>query len=159
VNASYSGSRVSGDHFPAASSPDRIRDLKTDKLSPDTILVYIGFNDYGYDVDPGVFELAYCRMLDRLQSVYPNAEIVCGTLMKTRIRGRENWHFPECAFGTPFEEFNDIIRRSCASCGCRLADLDALQTRYETLDGSHPTKTGHMEIAEAWLRCLLMPES
>ena len=46
----YSGSRVSGEGFPAANSKERVEALSKEGLIPDCILVYIGFNDFGYGV-------------------------------------------------------------------------------------------------------------
>ena len=37
---------------------------------------------------------------------------------------------------------------------CYLADLSSLNMRYETLDGTHPTKSGHLTIAKGWITCL-----
>ena len=50
VNNSFSGSRVTGECFPAANSRDRIDNLHTENYSHDLILIYIGFNDFGYGV-------------------------------------------------------------------------------------------------------------
>lgn len=52
VNNSYSGSRVSGLQFPASYSERRICELR-DITTPDHILAYIGFNDFGYHVPIG----------------------------------------------------------------------------------------------------------
>ena len=52
---------------------------------------------------------------------------------------------------------NDIlfeIRDAAVQQGCYLADLSAMDLRYETLDGAHPTIDGHRVIAEAWIRQL-----
>lgn len=50
VNNSYSGSRVTGTGFPAACCEDRLAYLRTDTYSPDIILIYMGFNDFGNGV-------------------------------------------------------------------------------------------------------------
>lgn len=50
VNNSFSGSRVSGERFPAANCFDRITNLKTKDKNPDVIFVYLGFNDFGNGV-------------------------------------------------------------------------------------------------------------
>lgn len=96
VNDSFSGSRVSGLEFPSANSVQRILNLRKDAI-PDVILVYIGFNDFGYGVPLKrkwfsnmnrllFFQDSYCIMLKRLKIAYPNAIIVCGTLSKTFIK-------------------------------------------------------------------------
>ncbi|MBQ6164053.1 MAG: hypothetical protein IJK23_06220 [Clostridia bacterium] len=166
VNNSYSGSRVSGPGFPAASCPERISGLRTNEYSPDYILVYIGFNDFGNGVKisngrfgsfsdkSGIcFEESYELMLDRLKEQYPAAVIICGTLMRTKMKYDESWSFPEKFAGVDFEDYNNAIRRAVTKKRVFLADLSALNIRYETLDGSHPTKEGHRTIAAAWLKC------
>ena len=52
VNNSYSSSKVTGLDFPASNSIKRLKNLQTEKYSPDIILVYMGFNDFGYGVQP-----------------------------------------------------------------------------------------------------------
>ena len=47
INNSFSGSRVTGGQFPSASSRERTSALHKEPYSPDIILVYIGFNDFG----------------------------------------------------------------------------------------------------------------
>lgn len=167
VNGSYSGSQVTGNLFPAALSDKRIADLRTGDAVPDVILVYIGFNDFGRGIkvsDKGVkrilhhdgqsFANAYMEMLVKMKRAYPKALIVCGTLMRTEVRGKPHWRFPEMFAGTRFEDYNAAIRKACKRKNCRLADLNALGAQYETLDGSHPTAKGHKTIADAWIKCL-----
>ena len=166
VNGSYSGSQVTGNIFPAALSDERIADLRTSDAVPNVILVYIGFNDFGRGIkasDKGLkrilyhdgrnFANDYMKMLAKIKRAYPKALIVCGTLMRTEIRGRPSWRFPEMFAGTRFEDYNTAIRRACKRKNCRLADLNALGAQYETLDGSPPTAKGHKTIADAWIKC------
>lgn len=167
VNNSYSGSRVSGAGFPAASCDERIACLRTDTFEPDIILIYIGFNDFGYGVtvrrkgldalagkDMSVFADAYAHMLTRIRKQYSKTRIVCGTLMRTKIKNAEEWIFPEAYAGINFEDYNAAIRKISKKQKCYLADTGALNIRYETLDGSHPTDIGHRTIAKAWIECL-----
>lgn len=160
VNDSFSGSRVSGLEFPSANSGQRILNLRKDEI-PDIILVYIGFNDFGYDVPLKrkwfsntnrllCFQDSYCIMLQRLKTAYPNAIIVCGTLSKTFIKDKPDWKFPEERVGKiPFYSYNDSIRRVCRKHKVALAELDHIV--YETIDGSHPTKKGHETFAYGWI--------
>lgn len=167
VNNAYSGSRVSGSGFPSAWCDSRLFDLRADDCEPDIILVYLGFNDFGFGVqvakkrslffprkDMTVFDDAYGHMLVRITTLYPQSRIICGTLMRTHIRGRPEWRFPEAWGGIPFEDYNQAIRKNCKREKCILADLDKLGLQYETLDGAHPTVEGHRVIASAWIKCL-----
>ena len=49
INNSYSGSRVAGSTFPAANQWERLEYLKGPK-APDFLLIYMGYNDFGYGV-------------------------------------------------------------------------------------------------------------
>ena len=126
------------------------------------ILVYIGFNDFGNGVavssgkktehDLRFFEDAYETMLRQIKENCPTSVIVCGTLMRTIIKNRNDWVFPEVYLGIPFEGYNEAIRRVCKRNGCYLADLNSKGARYETLDGTHPTAVGHVVIANEWIK-------
>jgi len=167
VNNSYSGSKVTGNSFPSASSELRTGALHIDNYTPDIILIYIGFNDFGSGIpiqskdlsqhsklDPCAFTDAYSKMLFQIRRNYPNAKIVCATLMRSFIRAKDTWTFPECYAGVNFEDYNQAIRSVSRQQGCYLADLRALNLFYETLDGTHPTKNGHLTLYRAWVHCL-----
>lgn len=164
VNDSYSGSRVTGTGFPAASSIERLQNLRTSECVPELILIYIGMNDFGNGVkikersmsqkDMSAFEPAYDAMLAELKRLYPLAQVLCGTLMKSVLRGDSYWTFPERYAGVCLDEYNQVIRRTAEKRACLIADLAAMELRYETLDGSHPTVQGHQTMADAWGWCL-----
>ena len=164
VNASYSGSRMSGLIFPAGCSDERLLALRTEACVPDIILVFMGYNDFAYGVPVAcksdecltdrkmTFSGAYELVLSHLKILYPHSRIVCGTLMRSRVRGRIGWQFPEIIDAEPFERYNEAIRTACRKCGVELADLSAYDMAYETLDGSHPTALGHKTIADLWIK-------
>ena len=167
VNNSYSGSTVSGKTFPAGECEDRIINLRTAEYTPDYILIYLGFNDFGRGIrirpsaethdasqEAPCFEDAYDSMIRSIKSYYPDATVVCGTLMRTKARGKPDWIFPEKFAGVAFDEYNNVIRMAARKHECYLADLASSGESYETLDGSHPTAQGHLTIARAWIKCL-----
>ena len=165
VNASYSGSLVSGKAFPSACSAERIAALHTQHCAPELILCYIGFNDFGYGVPVkrpvfsrqdrrDFFAGAYRLMAGGIRKAYPRACIVCATLLRTSLRQQAQWCFPERFMGVPFDDYNDAIRDACRKERVLLADLAATGLRYETLDGSHPTAKGHDTLAQAWTQAL-----
>ena len=160
VNNSYSGSRVSGKGFPCASSDERTSSLHTDNAVPDLILIYIGANDFGHGIgvkenpffyDEDIFYDAYKKMLQKIKSNYPKSKIVCATLMKSSVKDNLEWEYPRSKTGISLEEYNRAIREIANNVGVLVADLEALNTPYETLDTLHPTKEGHKTIACAWI--------
>ena len=161
VNNSFSGSTVNGENFPSANCDERTSLLHTDLYRPDWILIYIGFNDFGNGIkitsnqsDGAAFFESYCNMLRKIKKNYPQSRIVCGTLMEGFLRDYGSWVFPHKLAGISIYEYNAAIKIAAKLSGVELADLASLNLRYETLDGTHPTKAGHDTIAQAWIRCL-----
>lgn len=160
VNNSYSGSLVTEDFESSACSELRCARLSNDK-SPDIILIYIGTNDRGRFVDIGKYEIAgkgtfysaYRIMLRQIRANYPQAKIVCGTLLlgyrknsgETTKRGKLPYYVTEV---------NDAIKHAAEAEGCLVADLASFNEQYETLDYGHATKEGHKTMAELWLKSL-----
>lgn len=160
VNNSYSGSRVSGNGFPCASSDERTSSLHTEGATPDLILLYIGANDFGRGIGikenpffykEAIFYDAYKEMLQKIMHNYPDSQIVCATLMKSSVKGNPQWEYPRSKTGISLEEYNEAIREIANNVGVLVADLEALNTPYETLDTLHPTREGHKTIANAWI--------
>lgn len=160
VNNSYSGSRVSGNGFPCASSDERTSSLYTEGATPDLILLYIGANDFGRGIGikenpffykEAIFYDAYKEMLQKIMHNYPDSQIVCATLMKSSVKGNPQWEYPRSKTGISLEEYNEAIREIANNVGVLVADLEALNTPYETLDTLHPTREGHKTIANAWI--------
>ncbi len=148
VNNSFSGSLVFGDYAASVCSEERCSGLHgADK--PDIILAFMGTNDRGYGIEVQKFFDAYCTMLRRIKKNYPAAKIVCATLLLGYRKGDES-NFK--ADGTVAEsDYNNAIRSAVKQENCLLADLAASEKCYETLDGCHPTKSGHRLIANLWL--------
>ena len=57
--------------------------------------------------------------------------------------------------GTALEEYNQAIRKAVNERDdIVLMDLPEEGIHYETLDGTHPTRRGHEELAQMWIGCL-----
>ena len=83
INNSYAGSTVSGSLASSGTSEQRLQALGAEG-DPDMILVAMGANDWGFGVNPQEFEYEYRRMLQRLNRLYPKAELWCATLLRGR---------------------------------------------------------------------------
>ncbi|MBR1863669.1 MAG: SGNH/GDSL hydrolase family protein [Ruminococcus sp.] len=164
INAAFSGGRVTGREFPSACSPERLSALHNERY-PDLIMVYLGFNDYGYGLplrsgkpepDTDFFYDAYRFMLRELKSRYPGSKIVCGTLMQPFIAMRPDVSeaIRTNRYGVPLTMFNQVIREAVREEGALLCDLEATGLMCDTLDSSHGSFKGHMSMAEGWISCL-----
>lgn len=141
-------------------------DRQADRLiAPDLVLIYIGVNDFGFAVpcdrkyaespDEPTFYDAYLTMIRRIQNNYPEARIVCATILTPRMVQDPSWSFDgKWSDHTPLSEFNARIRSAAAETNVFLADLAnrAGNMRYDTLDGLHPNKEGHRQMACLWMK-------
>lgn len=159
INNSYSGSLVAGKSFPSACSERRCSGLHGEFM-PDIILIYIGTNDRGFDVEIGMdapqdvkrFYGAYRAMLKQLKMNYPSAKIVCGTLLIGRLKDTEEVTYDR--FVESDSPYNEAIKLAAKEEECLLADIADGAECYETLDYCHPTKNGHKLMSALWLKAL-----
>lgn len=153
ANDSWSGSTVAASGLMPACSLSRLRKLAPDGVTPDQILVFTGLNDAYCYIGPEEFGQDYERMLQQLRTLYPQAEIFCGTLLKGYLGDPAVPHL--AAFGQRLQAYNQKIRAAvrCTS-GCHTADLAVLKEEYASLDGLHPNGQGMKQLAALWLRCL-----
>ncbi|MBQ8160863.1 MAG: SGNH/GDSL hydrolase family protein [Clostridia bacterium] len=164
VNNAYSGCRVSGGQYPSASSGDRIRMLRSEDASPEMVLIYLGFNDFGFEVPVhprGIagrgkdryFAPSYRKMLREIRAMLPETKVLCGTLMGTCMSSAARLMY-DTAWTEGLRPYNEAIEKACRAEGCTLVDLAGTGVKYETLDGVHPTAAGHRTIADTWAQCL-----
>lgn len=185
-NGSFSGSMVAGASFPAGNSDRRVAELSGNGVAPDTVLVFMGINDYGWgsadaqaagrgnalpvDIDLAAipqktvgiaprdaatrFGRAYERMLARIRTAYPQAEVWCCTLCPGRVATSSHSTFAYQLRGVHFDEYNDAIRVAAGEQGCFVADIRALGRDYEALEGTHPTKRGMRQLASMVLQAM-----
>jgi hypothetical protein len=130
-------------------------------VKPDVILVYMGWNDWAFGVQPEpdgqeegdtCFSLAYGLMLSRLRRNYPEAEIWCCTLPKSRAEKDPTLVFPESYGGINIREYNHQIVNAALAAGCCVADLFAQEIPYDSLDGAHATARGMDTLAMLMVR-------
>ena len=166
VNNSWSGSRVTKfpdqeQLFPAGCSDERTSSLHSMFATPDVLLVNLGTNDWAFGVKTGkeahdqnkawseLFKDAYRAMLQKVKYNYPECEVWCCTLGTTFISGNPQFRFPYQYAGLHIEEYNEIIRRIVREEKCKLIDLYHMNTRYDSIDGTHPNINGMKTIASA----------
>lgn len=132
-------------------------DARTSALgAPDLILIYMGTNDYGYQISLPAFDRDYRLMLRKLKRNYPAAEIWCGTLLWSYCIKEEMINYYQDLPGgqAALEPYNRIIRAAARDEGCHLADMAAFGVEYAAVDCAHPHKEGMKTIAELWLRAM-----
>jgi lysophospholipase L1-like esterase len=158
VNHSVSGSTVT--KLPIYECPnygcsdERTAALAKDGVAPDVVMVFMGFNDWGWAVPPATFAEAYGLMLRKLRKSYPEAELWCFTLPVGICTAGPDFVFPERIKGVTPAEYNDVIRTVSESFGGRLIDLFGLSAPFDTIEGYHPNAAGMKTISAAVLRAL-----
>ncbi len=164
VNNSWSGSRVTklpnqDALFPSGCSDERTSSLHINSVSPDVIIINLGTNDWAFGAKTGEetgilgeieeerFENAYQTMLQKIKFNYPDAEIWCCTISETIISSKPEFSFPHKYAGIHIEVYNEIIRRIARNMNCSLIDLYNMKKPYDSIDGSHPNRSGMKTIA------------
>lgn len=160
VNNSWSGCTVaklnnSDDIYPSACSTKRTSNLHKGNITPDIIMVYVGYNDWAIncgmdekDENYEAFYYAYNRMIVYIKSNYKNADIWCLTINKTCMKQNPLFKFDNIEKKHHIEEYNDVIRQVSKDNNCVLIDLYKYGEPYDTLDYSHPSKDGMMTLAQ-----------
>ncbi len=151
INDSYSGSTVYGTQPTAGCSDLRIAALGKNG-TPDVILIYMGGNDWRFNILPERFSNAYRTMLSKLTQFYPNAEIWCATLLQGHKVDNTIPAFRTAKVHHPQRLYSDLIRKEVSAAGCHIADLG--ESTYPASDGVHPTREGMCLLAQRWLRAI-----
>lgn len=152
VNDSYAGSYVAGTLSNSAHSDERVSKLKTNKSSPDIVLVCMGANDCGGRItlhgenpeDEYGFDSSYAIMLNRIKKLLPNAKIYCATIMLTdeEASGKDEFRLGY------IEKYNNVICKVAKDYSCDLIETFDYSIGYRTMDGLHPDSAGHQAIAD-----------
>lgn len=178
-NASWSGSRVSGDSQGTAycaCSDERINAIIGDNSEvPDIILCYIGTNDWANGIPIGSFtdkdeipsegtiseiSKAYALMLYKLRTTYPNAYIYCITNLEGRRTSDTTYPILNSQNET-IHDVNHTITEIAHIFGCQVIDLNVSGIHFwnvasYTTDGTlHPNTAGQEIIKEVVKQTLI----
>ena len=169
VNNSFSGCCVTkrpGVMIPSfGCSDERTFSLHKDSAFPDVIMVFMGINDFGHgavtspaipdqETDISIFSVAYGKMLEKLKTKYPKAEIWCFTFPITFRKSNEDFKFPHVLRGHHAEDYCRVIIESAKIFDCKVIDLYRSGTLVDTIDGFHPNKDGMISIFESAVKIL-----
>lgn len=144
VNNSWSGGNLSGVDDPD-SGVNRARNLsRDDGTSPDIIIVFMGINDLGRNVDAEVFAMDYERTLAIIKEDHPGAQVCCVNLPDRDVFLKQRTKI-----------FNSAIENAVKNAGDNFFIADLFSSRLNndfyymnTLDGLHPDEDGMRIIAE-----------
>ena len=144
VNNSWSGGNLSGKDD-ESSGMNRAHQLANNNgEKPEFIILFMGTNDLGRGVDPGIFKSDYRATLSVIKEIYPDAIVCC-----KKLPDRDIFLKPRA------EIFNQIIESAVNDAGNNffIADLyhSLLNNDFyymNTTDGIHPDEDGMKIIAE-----------
>lgn len=144
VNNSYSGGNLSGRGDEDAGVNRAAHLSREDGTSPDLILVLMGLNDLGRQVDAEVFAADYRDTLCTLKKKYPEALVCCVNLPDRDIYLKQR-----------AEVFNAAIAAAVAAAGENFFLADLFHSRLNndtyymnTVDGLHLDEDGMRILAE-----------
>lgn len=144
VNNSWSGGNLSGRKDPY-SGVNRANNLtRNDGTKPHIIIVFMGLNDLGRNVDVNIFSADYEKTLITIKDQHPEALVCCVNLPDRDIFLKKR-----------AKEFNEGIERAVRFAGGNFFVADLFRSRLNndfyymnTLDGLHPDEDGMRIIAE-----------
>lgn len=144
VNNSWSGGNLSGRDNPD-SGVNRARNLsRDDGIHPDIIIIFMGLNDLGRNVDVSVFSSDYQKTLMTVKQNHPDATVCCVNLPDRDISVKNRT-----------EIFNKEIEKAVRAAGNNFIIADLFNSRLNndfyyinTVDGLHPDEDGMKIIAE-----------
>ena len=144
VNNSWSGGNLSGVDDPT-SGVSRASELMRDSGElPDLIIIFMGINDLGRNVEASVFAENYEKTLITIRDKYPTAKVCCVNIPDRDIFLKAR-----------AELFNEKIQSAVESMGDGFFIADLFHSRLNndfyymnTLDGLHPDEDGMRVIAE-----------
>lgn len=166
VNNSWSGSLVCK-HPECEIESYGASDARTSALgengkTPDVIMVYIGTNDWGYNMpidlqqgeegDLSFFRIAYNTMLHKIKRNYLKAEIWCFTLAVSDSMRDFGFTLPFSKEKTSMSKYCQAIKDCAKGNDCLLIDIFDADNTYETMDDLHPDCQGMKTIADLVLR-------
>ena len=184
ANASSSNTTITGDSLDTTGSAPgcstkRMIDLTPgdDGPAPDILIVFMGTNDFLRSVELGTFTEpspqdegvvnnfcdAYELMIQKLNALYPNAEIYFCTLLETNAGDEDEYpqSYPATnKNGNTIGDFNAEIATIASAYSYPVIDVHNCGITYETLDqytsdGVHPNTEGAKLIAEYVTNALL----
>ena len=184
ANASSSNTTITGDSLDTTGSAPgcstkRMIDLTPgdDGPAPDILIVFMGTNDFLRSVELGTFTEpspqdegvvnnfcdAYELMIQKLNALYPNAEIYSCTLLETNAGDVDEYpqSYPATnKNGNTIGDFNAEIATIASAYSYPVIDVHNCGITYETLDqytsdGVHPNTEGAKLIAEYVTNALL----
>lgn len=144
VNNSWSGGNLSGKDD-STSGMNRAHQLSRDSgEKPDFIIVFMGLNDLGRNVDAEIFASDYEKTLMIIKENYPSSTVCCVNLPDRDIYLRERAIL-----------FNMGIENAVKAAGEKFFIADLFNSRLNgdfyymnTTDGLHPDEDGMRIIAE-----------
>lgn len=144
VNNSWSGGNLSGRDM-ESSGVNRAQNLsRDDGTSPDIIIVFMGLNDLGRNVDASLFFSDYEKALLTIKEKHPSAKVCCVNLPDRDISFKKRTLL-----------FNEQIEKATKSVGENFFIADLFNSRLNndfyymnTVDGLHPDEDGMKIIAE-----------
>lgn len=184
VNNSWSGSTISSARagsYPNSSGVDRAESLNTETSNPDIIIVYMGTNDFRWDVPLGdydgsqdfpttfsTFKNAIAMMLKKILTKYPTAITYICTLKQFEHYNDLNIGFPDKnGIGLTTDDYTNAILDMATLFGVPVIDFNKSGLNYfnlaqyagdynaGTAKGLHPNAAGHKKLADRAIHDLL----
>jgi len=113
---------------------------------PDVILLHVGTNDFGKEVDIFTAIDRYEKLLAKIGRLSPTSNIIATSLI---IRTDEAYDPIQRLFNTFIEDI--VLQQAAKGIKVTYLNMNAVVKKEQLVDGIHPNKEGYRDMATAWL--------
>ena len=148
-NNSWGGTCVSTTTGTSATTNDnRLKEILLGSEAPDILIIFMGANDAGSNINMATFESSYKLMMDKIKVLCPNTEIYIMTLASNGLYN-----------DTTKEKYNEVIRSCAKEYQATIIELSTLydQSQYKNyaIDSGHPNLAGMTLFANRVIESML----
>lgn len=113
---------------------------------PDVILLHVGTNDFGKEVDIFTAIDRYEKLISKMGRLSPTSNIIATSLI---IRNDEAYDPIQRLFNIFIED--TILQQAAKGVKVTYLNMNAVVKKEQLVDGIHPNKEGYRDMATAWL--------
>lgn len=129
-----------------SSVSERIGDILKEIEVPDIILLHVGTNDFGKDIDIFTAVDRYEKLITKISRISPTSNIIATSLL---VRSDEVYDQIQRLFNNFIED--TILQQAAKGVKVTYLDMNKIVKKEQLVDGIHPNYEGYRDMATAWL--------
>jgi len=113
---------------------------------PDIILLHVGTNDFGKEIDIFTAIDRYEKLITKISRISPTSNIIATSLL---VRNDEVYDQIQRLFNNFIED--TILQQAAKGIKVTYLNMNKIVKKEQLVDGIHPNKEGYRDMATAWL--------